>query len=114
VNGLVTGDMDSAVLRDRKSLSRDGVVVVTATVNTKSGKLAGKPRIITQGFIDIGENQALIEKSQEVVAAVLNHDRMSLRAKQSDLDARVRDSLGRFLYEQVHRRPIIIPVIEKY
>jgi len=114
VDGLVTGELDSDVLHDRKSLSRDGVVVVTAIIDATVGKLVGKPRIITQGFISAGESQALIEKSQDVVASVLNHDRLSLRTKRSNLDAVVKDSLSRFLYEQTHRRPIIIPVIERY
>jgi len=113
VDGLVTHKLDSAVLRDRKSLSRDGVVVVSATINTKSGKLAGKPHIITQGFINTGENQQLIEKSQDVVASVLNHDRRRV-GEPGLADARVKDSLGRFLYEQTRRRPIIIPVITSY
>ncbi len=114
VDGLVTHKLDSDVLCDRKSLSRDGVVVVSATINTKSAELAGKPRIITRGVIADEGSHALIERSQDVVAAVLNHDRLSLRAERSNLDARVKDSLGRFLYEQIHRRPIIITVIEKY
>ncbi len=115
VNGSVTGELNSAVLYDRKSLSQDGVVVVTATINVKGGKIMGQPRIITRGFVDAGNNQVLIEKSQDVVAATLNHDRLlATSMKRSKLDAVVKDSLGRFLYEQTHRRPIIISVIEKY
>jgi ribonuclease J len=112
-NGLITGELNDAVLSERRSLSRDGVVVVTATINTKDDKLVGRPRVITRGFIDSGKNQALIERSQDVVAAALNHDRLA-SMKRSNLNAVVQDSLGRFLYEQTHRRPIIIPVIEKY
>jgi ribonuclease J len=98
------------VLHDRKLLSRDGVVVVTLTIDAKGGKLVGRPRIITRGFIDIGESQALIEKSQDVVVAAL--DRGGKRLSEPGFtNARVKDSLTRFFYEQTHRRPVIIPVI---
>ena len=63
-----------------------------------------------RGFIDAEENQALIEKSQDVVLAALNHDRKRL-GEPSFLDAKVKDSLTRFFYERTHRRPIIIPVV---
>jgi ribonuclease J len=137
VNGLFTGELDSAVLRDRKLLSRDGVVVVTLSIDAKKGKLIGKPEIVTRGFIDADENQALIEKSQDVIVAALNGNerrliwpRVSLRAEapseaerqRSNLEAKVRNSLTKFLYEQTHRRPVIIsiavgvekPLMEKY
>ncbi len=110
VRGSVIGELDSAVLHDRKLLSRDGVVVVVLTIDAKGGKLAGRPRIITRGFIDIGESQALIEKSQDVVVAAL--DRGGKRLSEPGFtNARVKDSLTRFFYEQTHRRPVIIPVI---
>jgi ribonuclease J len=109
VSGLVTGELDSGVLEDRKLLSRDGIVVVTLLIDAKRGKLVGKPRIVTRGFIDMEQNQALIEKSQDVVVAALNHDRKH-PVEKSFADARVKDSLSRFFYEQTHRRPIIIPV----
>lgn len=116
VDGLVTGELDSTMLRDRKLLSRDGIVVVTLAIDAQKGKLVGRPCIITRGFVDAGESQTLIEKSQDVVIATLNHDgkhsfgpgRLS---QVSNLEAKVRDSLTKFLYEQTHRRPIIIPII---
>ena len=114
VSGLITGELNSIVLRDRKLLSRDGVVVVTLAIDAGSGKLAGKPHIITRGFVDAGEGRALIEKGQEVVLADLNHDRGRLVApvlNMGFIDAKVKSSLSRFFYEQIHRRPIIIPVI---
>jgi ribonuclease J len=110
VSGLITGELDGGVLRDRKLLSRDGVVVVTVAVDAEGGQLAEKPRIITRGFIDSGEERALIEKGRDVVLAALNHDRRRL-VEPSFVDARVKDSLSRFFYEQIHRRPVIIPVV---
>ena len=110
VSGLIAGELDDAVLRDRKLLSRDGVVVVTIAVDAEGGKLAERPRIITRGFIDSGEEQKLIEKGRDVVLAALDHDKRRL-SEPKFVDARVRDSLSRFFYQQVHRRPVIIPVV---
>jgi ribonuclease J len=110
VSGLITGELDGGVLRDRKLLSRDGVVVVTVAIDAESAKLAERPRIVTRGFIDAGEGQALIEKGRDVVLAALNHDRGRL-SEPSFVDAKVKDSLSRFFYEQIHRRPVIIPVV---
>jgi len=111
VSGLITGELDAGVLRDRKMLSRDGVVVVTIAVDAESGKLVEEPHIITRGFIDAGAEQALVEKGRHVVVDALN-DHDNRRLLDSNLvNARVRDSLSRLFYEQVHRRPIIIPVV---
>ncbi|MCJ7790946.1 MAG: ribonuclease J, partial [Dehalococcoidia bacterium] len=108
VSGMITGELDGVVLRDRKLLSRDGVVVVTIAIDAESGELAERPRIITRGFVDAGEGQTLIEKGRDVVLAALNHDRRRL-VEPSFVDAKVKDSLSRFFYEQIHRRPVIIP-----
>jgi len=109
VNGLVTGELDNVMLRDRKLLSRDGVVVVILVIDAGKGKLLGRPRVVTRGFINIEQGRALIEKSQDVVVAALNHDRKRL-VERSFIDAKVKESLTKFFYQQTHRHPIIIPV----
>ena len=109
---MITGELDNAVLRDRKLLSRDGVVVVTIAVDAENGTLAEKPRIITRGLIDTGEERKLIERGRDVVLAALDHDKRRL-SEPGFVDARVKDSLSRFFYEQIHRRPVIIPVVVK-
>jgi ribonuclease J len=110
VSGMITGELDNAVLRDRKLLSRDGVVVVTIAVDAENGKLAERPGIVTRGLVDSGAERKLIEKGRDVVSAALDHDRKRL-GERDFVDARVRDTLSRFFYEQIHRRPIIIPVV---
>ena len=112
VSGLITGELDDVVLQDRKLLSRDGVVVVTIAVDAASGRLAGRPCIMTRGCVDGGEEQTLIEEGQDMVLAALNHDSKRL-GEPGFVDARMKDSLSRFFYERIHRRPIIIPVVVK-
>jgi len=116
VSGMITGELDDVVLRERKLLSRDGVVVVTIAIDAESGKLAERPRIITRGLVDAGEERKLIEKGRDVVVAALENGKGEFISKRrwvepSFVDARVKDSLSRFFYEQIHRRPIIIPVV---
>jgi ribonuclease J len=110
VDGLTTGTLDDVVLRDRKLLARNGLAVVTIAIDAENGKLAGRPRIITLGFVDAGEEQRLLEKSQDVVLAALDHHRRRLR-EPGFVDTIVKDSLGRFFRERIHRHPVIIPVV---
>jgi ribonuclease J len=110
VDGSTTGELDDVVLRDRKSLSRDGVAVVTVAIDSENGKLAGRPRIMTRGVLDAGQEETLIEAGQDAVAAALNHDRRRL-SEPTYIDTRVKDSLSRFFHERIHRRPIIVPVV---
>ena len=115
VSGLITGELDSIVLRDRKLLSRDGVVVVTIAIDAEGDKLAERPRIIMRGCVAAGEEQTLIEKGQDVVLAALEKGKTFTSGRRLGepgfVDARVKDSLSRFFYEQIHRRPVIIPVV---
>lgn len=110
VNGAVTGRLDSEVLRDRKLLSRDGVVVITLAIDVKGGKLIGSPGIVMRGFIGDEQRRELVERSQDLVLSALDHNRQNL-TKPGFTEAKVRDTLARFFYEQTRRRPIIIPVV---
>ena len=110
VNGTVTGKMDSSLFQDRKLLSQDGVVVVTIVVDAKKGELAGRPCIIMQGFVASQERQTLIERSQDIVMVTLDHEG-KLLLEPSVVGGRVKDALAKFFYREVHRHPVIIPVI---
>jgi ribonuclease J len=107
VNGIVMGDIDSVVLRDRKLLSRDGIVVVIVAIDKDKGKVVGQPDIISRGFIDVKEGEAILERGRELVKATL--DRIGGRPVQwSFINTKVKDTLTKFFYEQTHRRPMIL------
>jgi ribonuclease J len=110
VSGMITGELDGGVLQERKLLSRDGVVVVTIAIDAENRKLAEKPRIITRGLTDSAEERQLVEKGKDVLLDALDHDKKRL-SESGFVDAKVKDSLGKFFYEQIHRRPVIIPVV---
>jgi ribonuclease J len=112
VDGLSVGDVGTVVLRDRRMLSRDGIVMVIITVNRQTGKLVGRPDIVSRGFVDTREAKDMIEESRELVARALDHS----GARSADwgfINAKVRDILHKFYYEQTKRRPMILPVMVK-
>ena len=112
VDGLSVGDIGSVVLRNRRMLSRDGIVVVIVAVNQQTGKLTGHPDIISRGFVDTRESKDMIDESRDLVARILGHsgDRP---AEWSFINTKVRDTLSNFYYEQTKRRPMILPVMVK-
>jgi ribonuclease J len=112
VDGLSVGNVDTVVLRNRRMLSRDGIVVVIIAVNKQTGKLIGRPDIVSRGFVDTRESKDMIEESRDLVANTLDHsgDRP---AEWSFVNAKVRDTLNKFYYEQTKRHPMILPFMVK-
>ena len=112
VDGLSVGDIGSVVLRNRRMLSRDGMVVVIIAVNRQTGQLVGRPDIISRGFVDTRESRDMIEESRDLVARTL--DRTGKRPTDwGFISTKVRDTLNRFYYEQTRRRPMILPFMVK-
>ncbi len=112
VDGLSVGDIGSVVLRNRRMLSRDGMVVVIITVNKQTGKLMGRPDIVSRGFVDTRESKDMLEESRDLVAHTLDHSG-TRPAEWSLVNIKVRDVLNRFYYEQTKRRPMILPFMVK-
>jgi ribonuclease J len=112
VDGLSVGDVGGIVLRNRRMLSRDGIVVVIIAVNKQTGKLVGRPDIVSRGFVDINESRDMLEESRDLVAKILDHGHKHT-AEWSIADNKVRDALNRFFYEKTKRRPMILPVMVK-
>ena len=112
VDGLSVGDVGSVILRDRKMLSRDGIVVVIITVNKQTGKLVGRPDIVSRGFVDTRESKDMLDESRDLIARTL--DRGGVRpAEWSFIYSKVRDTLNRFYYDQTKRRPMVLPFMVK-
>jgi ribonuclease J len=112
VDGLSVGDIGGLVLRTRKMLSRDGIVVVIIAVNRQTGKLVGRPDIVTRGFIDTRESGNLIEESRELLMKTLDHSGSRV-TEFSFINTKVRDALDKFYYDRTKRRPMILPFMVK-
>ncbi|MBA7635895.1 Ribonuclease J1 [subsurface metagenome] len=112
VDGLSVGDIGGVVLRNRRMLSRDGIVVVIIATNRQTGKLVGRPDIVSRGFVDTRESKDMIEESRDLVAKAFDH-RGGRPADWGFFNTKVRDILNRFYYDQTKRRPMILPVMVK-
>ncbi len=113
VDGLGVGDVSNIVLRDRRLMSADGMIVIIATINTKTGRLIGNPDIISRGFVYMKEQKELIEKTRHKVKKICeDHDKKS-PAFEDHLKNKIRNNVGEFLYKQTKRRPMVLPVIIK-
>ena len=112
VDGYGVGDVGNIVLRDRRHLSQDGLIVVVATVDTEEKLLLSGPDIISRGFIYIREAEELMEEVKAVaydsIMSVLDRRERVDRIK---LKRRVKDDLTKFLYNRTRRKPMILPVI---
>ena len=112
VDGLGGSGIDHVVLRDRRMLSRDGIVMVIIAINRQTGKLIGRPDIISRGFVDTREDREMIEKSRDLIARALDHGR-DRPADWGFINTKVKDILNKFYYEQIKRRPMILPFMVK-
>ena len=111
VDGLGVGDVGNIVLRDRKHLSEDGLMVVVVTISKQEGKVIAGPDIISRGFVYVRESEDLMEEARNVVKAALNECEKRNITDWSTLKSSIRDSLRKFLYEKIKRNPMILPII---
>ncbi|MDF2522611.1 MAG: ribonuclease [Clostridiales bacterium] len=108
VDGLGVGDVGNIVLRDRRLLSQDGLVVVIITIDNETGAIIAQPDIISRGFVYVRESEQLIEQMRKVVADAVNQ----YDGKEwATIKMIVKDALKEYLYANVKRNPMIIPVV---
>ncbi|HEU4964611.1 MAG TPA: ribonuclease J, partial [Bacilli bacterium] len=111
IDGLGVGDVGNIVLRDRKLLSQDGILVVVVTLSKQEGTILSGPDIISRGFVYVRESEKLLEEANKIVTATLQRMVADNVNEWSSLKTAVRDTLSRYLYEQTRRRPMILPII---
>ncbi|PTQ54131.1 MAG: Ribonuclease J2 (endoribonuclease in RNA processing) [Hydrogenibacillus schlegelii] len=111
IDGLGVGDVGNIVLRDRKLLSQDGILVVVVTLSKQKGTILSGPDIISRGFVYVRESEPLMEEATRIVTNTLNRLMTENVSDWSSLKNNVKDALSRFLYEQTRRRPMILPII---
>ena len=112
VDGFSIGNVQEAVIRDRQTLSEDGIFVVVASVNTTTGKIKKSPDIISRGFVYLRESQELLREARFIIKKTVED---AVRGQHPiDFDYvkdEVADAVGKFLFQQTAKRPIVIPVI---
>ena len=111
VDGSGIGDIGSVVLRDRKHLSEDGLVVVVATVDIADRLIMSGPDIVSRGFVYVKESEDLMRRAKDVVSETIERAMTKRLRDQTQLKGLIRDDLAKFIYKETKRKPMILPVI---
>ena len=111
IDGLGVGDVGNIVLRDRRQLSQDGIMIVVIGIDKATGKVASGPDIVSRGFVYVREAEDLMEDARDKVQMALDKCDDGNITEWSAIKSAVRDSLGKFLFERTRRRPMILPII---
>ena len=111
VDGLGVGDVGSVVLRDRKHLGEDGLIVVVCTISQETGHVVAGPDVVSRGFVYVRESEPLIDDARALVSRILNECADNGIREWGTLKTRIKDGLSRLLYDRTRRSPMILPVI---
>ena len=111
IDGLGIGDVGNVVLRDRKHLSQDGLIIIVMAIEKDSGMLVSGPDIISRGFVYVRESEELMENTKDLVRRILgNYDRVD-QSDWAGIKNKVKDDLHKYLYDRLQRSPMVLPII---
>ncbi|MGM0482647.1 MAG: ribonuclease J [Patescibacteria group bacterium] len=112
VDGLSVGNMQDVVIRDRKMLSEEGIFIVIASINTKTGNLKKSPDIISRGFVYLRESHDLLQQTRLIIKKTVEESTKGMNPIDFEfIKEQVADNVSRFLLQKTAKRPIVIPVI---
>ncbi len=111
VDGLGIGDVGSIVLRDRKHLAEDGIIVVTVSIDSATREVLSGPDIVSRGFVYVKESDVLMSQLDNVVCNVLENCYVLGVKDWNTIKTRIKDGVSKFLYSKTHRSPMVLPII---
>ena len=111
VDGLGVGDVGNIVLRDRKHLSKDGIMIVVVTVDLEAGLVISGPEVISRGFVYVREAEELIDEIRNIALDLLEYDLDDGIRDYVILKNDMKDGLAKYLFNKTHRKPMILPVL---
>ena len=111
IDGLGVGDVGNIVLRDRKHLAQDGIIVVVVTIGKQDKAILSGPEVLSRGFVYVRESEDLMEESREVALGALNKCFFEGLTDWNSLKTALKNDLGDFVYSKTKRKPMILPVI---
>ena len=111
VDGYGVGDVGSVVLRDRRHLAQDGMIVVVVSLSAETGELVSGPDLITRGFVYVKESESLMEELRDVALLSLEDCQMRNISDWATIKSAMKGELSRYLYKKTKRNPMILPVI---
>ena len=113
VDGLGVGDVGNIVLRDRKHLSQDGLIIVVVTISHEDGEMVSRPDVISRGFVYVREAEGLIDGVKEAAAQCVNECLSHKNADWFTMKSGLKNSVARYIYDRTKRNPMILPIIEE-
>jgi len=113
VDGLGVGDVGSVVLRDRKHLAQDGLIVVVTTVNGETGEILSGPDIVSRGFVYVRESEDMIGRARTIARDSIERSMKGKAREWNFLKQQVKDDLGDYFWQMTKRNPMILPVIQE-
>ncbi|TLG76539.1 ribonuclease J [Culicoidibacter larvae] len=111
IDGNISGDVGNVVLRDRQQLSQDGVVITVITLNSKKKRMVGEPQIVTRGFVYVRQSQELLDQMRDIVTTTVNDKIAENGLEWNAIRQDVREHLGKFLFKQTKRRPVVLTIM---
>ncbi len=111
VDGSGVGDIGSVVLRDRKHLSEDGLVVVVVTIDMEGRLIVSGPDIVSRGFVYVKESEELMTQAKQIAEESLNKALSKRAIDRTQLKTVIKDDLAKFIYKETKRKPMILPII---
>lgn len=110
VDGYGVGDVGNVVLNDRKRLSKDGIIIVVATIDAQNGYIVSGPDIVSRGFVFVKENEDLMNEARDIAYQVIDEQYDKRYHDWNSVKTRMRDEISRFMYEKTKRSPMILPI----
>ncbi|MEI6578651.1 MAG: ribonuclease J, partial [Eubacteriales bacterium] len=111
VDGYGVGDVGSVVLRDRKHLALDGLIIVAATINIETRQILSSPEILSRGFVYVREAEQLIDDARQIALVTIENCLKNNIKDIGTIKAKLRDEVSRLMYERTKRSPMILPII---
>ncbi len=111
VDGLGVGDVGAIVLRDRKHLAQDGLIIVVATIESESGTILAGPDVVSRGFVYVRESEELIEQAKKLMLKVLQNCIDNDIREWNTIKTKMKDALSDYIYSKTKRSPMILPII---
>ncbi|WP_203637307.1 ribonuclease J [Levilactobacillus wangkuiensis] len=111
IDGIGVGDIGNIVLRDRKVLADDGIFIAVVTIDRKKKQIVADPKITSRGFVYVKANKDLMQESGQIIRKAVQNNLDNKEFDWGHLKQDVREHLSHYLFEQTHRRPVILPVI---
>ena len=111
VDGLGVGDVGNIVIRDRKHLAEDGILIVVMALESSSNYLVAGPDIVSRGFVYVKESDELMDEARSIVIDLMDRFQERNLSDWGKMKSTIRDALSDFLWKKTKRRPMILPII---